>query len=263
MAVPCALVDGFSLHLNSGLDERMLLHWLGWTTMVVPDEDKEEEEREHGTGSGGGEQEPREPQTHETKTATGFTGFLASNPHTKPKKTKTILVPISAVGQKDGDVLNILKQNQAFGDADTIILLDKSCRNFFTQGRSLKEVREVLSTFASTAKYDASLGAVRAVTEGSGQGIKARIKLSDYFFSNDSDRIYSYNPTAKRYEDVDFGYTPRQFRALTVLHELAHALGLIPKDGRGADRTGKQSGINDATIDKQCGGGINNVPATN
>jgi RHS repeat-associated protein len=174
--------------------------------------------------------------------------------------------PISRIGVDPrsaggDDPLQTLKQGHAFGDADTVLLFDKQCRDFLTKGRSLNEVREILGKFGRTAAYDSKLEA-RAVTANSGQGSDARITLSAHFFSNDSSRMgYYYNSTAGRYEHMDYGLTPRQFRALTILHELAHALGIIPRDGRAFDPTGKQSEKNDDTINDKCGTGLGKLPS--
>jgi hypothetical protein len=156
--------------------------------------------------------------------------------------------------------LRLLKTRHAFVDADTVLLLDKSCQSFFTKGRSLEEVQKILSTLGKAVVYDADREA-RAVTSNSGQGANAKITLTPFFFSNDSSRVgYYFNPTEKRYEHREYGLTPRQFRALTILHELAHALGLIPKDRLSVDRTGTQSDQNDDTINEKCGIGLGNLP---
>lgn len=50
--------------------------------------------------------------------------------------------------------------------------------------------------------------------------------------------------------------TRRQNRALTILHEFAHALGIIPRDAPRVDPTGQQSFANTQTLYEKCGGAI-------
>ncbi len=48
-------------------------------------------------------------------------------------------------------------------------------------------------------------------------------------------------------------FTPRQFRALTILHEFAHALELLDRDDDAKDRTGTVSEENNRRIFEKCG----------
>ena len=186
-----------------------------------------------------------------------------------------ILILRGGVGSKEGhrhldhygdiaffifDPLQVLKLGHAFGDADTVLRLDKSCQAFFTKGRSLAEVQAILRTLGKTVAYEPDRE-IRAATDNSGQGANSKIIVTNFFFSDTSDRLgYYYNNTEKRYEHREYGLTPRQFRALTVLHELAHALDIIPKDRSSADKTGKRSDENDDTINDKCGLGLGNLP---
>jgi RHS repeat-associated protein len=168
-------------------------------------------------------------------------------------------------GGPDSDPTDLLKKEKAFGDADTVLLQDKKCRNFFTKGRSLDEVRDILRELRETTTID-NTPRYTGIAGTSGQGRAARITLYQPFFANDGttrqgvDAGYHWNPSSGRYEELFTGLTPRQYRALIVLHEFAHALGLIPQDRPSVDPTGKTSQANDALIDDKCGKGLNNLP---
>ena len=152
----------------------------------------------------------------------------------------------------------LLKKNLAFGDADTVLTLDKECREFFTQNLSLGEARSILGSLRDKSYYDSSLAAnTVAGTIGSGGGRNSTITIGPNFTSDT--RGFAYDPTAGRLMHLEYGLTPRQTRALTILHEFAHALGLIPSDAK--DPTGKLSEQNSDTINEKCGLGLQNLPA--
>lgn len=62
------------------------------------------------------------------------------------------------------------------------------------------------------------------------------------------------------YLETETNLTPRQYRALIILHGLAHALGIIPKDAPNADPTGEQSLKNNTTIFEKCGKQLDALP---
>lgn len=157
------------------------------------------------------------------------------------------------------------KINNAFGDAATVIAPIKGrknpCLDFFTQGRTLAEVTKIFSNFWSTVESDPSAKAI-AGTRNSGEGMGARGTLYAPFFADDDTTAagrsagYMWSPSRGRYEELFTSLTPRQFRALTILHEFAHALGLIPKDRDSR----QQSEKNDQTIYEKCGKGLDRLP---
>jgi hypothetical protein len=91
----------------------------------------------------------------------------------------------------------------------------------------------------------------------------ASLKLYPPFFADDGTTQagmlagYNWNPARNRYEELFTSLTPRQYRALTVLHEFAHALGLIPSDKDSKDQSQK----NDAKIFEKCGSILDALPA--
>ena len=158
--------------------------------------------------------------------------------------------------------LQHLMKGVAFGDADTVILTDKKCLDFFTKAGKLGDLRNLLRTLGENAQFDPNPTSIAGTT---GKGSAAIIKLRPPFFANDDSGYgqqagYSWNPTSNRYEELYTDLVPRQYRALTILHEFAHALNLIPDDSLRADPTGQQSQKNDAIIDEKCGKGLNRLP---
>jgi hypothetical protein len=85
--------------------------------------------------------------------------------------------------------------------------------------------------------------------------MNARLRLYAPFFADDDTTAdgkavgYAWSPARGRYEEVFTGLTPRQYRGLIILHEFAHALGVIPSDKDDP----KQSDKNDETIFDKCG----------
>jgi RHS repeat-associated protein len=144
---------------------------------------------------------------------------------------------------------------QAFSDASTSLSAwqrkYRSCRDFFTKGRSLEEVSKVFRHFRDTAVFNPKFPSI-AGTTNSGQGISATLELGPAFFS-DGPPVYQWSAVNKRNLEITTNLTPRQYRALTILHELAHALGLIPSDNIAVDPTGEQSEKNNQTIYAKCG----------
>jgi YD repeat-containing protein len=132
----------------------------------------------------------------------------------------------------------------------------KKCLDFFTQGISVDEALNILENFGATASYDYRLGESTARTANSGGKMAATVRLGDPFFADDNIGIkgtgLTWNPQYNVYVTMQ-NLTPRQNRSLTILHEFAHALGLLPHDGRDVDPTGKMSAQNDATIFEKCG----------
>jgi hypothetical protein len=123
-------------------------------------------------------------------------------------------------------------------------------------------VSKVFQNFWKTAESDPSAKAI-AGTSNSGKGMDARLTLYAPFFADDGTTEagmlagYNWSPSRNRYEELFTSLTPRQYRALTVLHELAHALGLIPSDKDSRDQSQK----NDAKIFEKCGSILDALPA--
>ena len=132
---------------------------------------------------------------------------------------------------------------------------------FFTNGRSIAEVAKIFKNFWDTAKSDSAAKAV-ASTSAPRQGMASRLTLYPPFFAQDGTTQagmiagYVLSPERNRYEEQFTGLTPRQYRALTVLHEFAHALGLIKDDNDGSD----QSHQNDKLILEKCGAILKALP---
>jgi len=162
---------------------------------------------------------------------------------------------------------NDRKINYAFGDASTAISRKKGqkkdlCTDFFTQGRTLEEVSAIFANFWKNAFHDPNLPAT-ASTANSGQGMGASVRFGNAFFADDdttpgTDLSWSFANNI--YLTNANQLSPRQNRALTVLHEFAHALGLLPSDNPTVDPSGKQSTANDATIYKNCGYILDRLP---
>jgi YD repeat-containing protein len=151
------------------------------------------------------------------------------------------------------------KINHAFGDAATAITPIKGkknpCLDFFTQGRTLAEVTKLFQNFWNTAESFPDSSKAVAGTLNSGKDMDARLNLYAPFFADDDITAagraagYIWSPARERYEELFTSLTPRQYRALTILHEFAHALGLIPSDKNSRDQSQK----NDDTIFEKCG----------
>lgn len=150
-----------------------------------------------------------------------------------------------------------LKINHAFGDAATAISQKRGkkkdpCKDFFTKGSSLPEVTKGFANFWQSATHDPRWGGI-AGTSNSGGGMAATLRLGTAFFLDEDDGTQGTGLTWSPVNDIYLtkltNLTPRQNRALTILHEFAHALGLIPSD---RDNPAK-SAANDATIYKECG----------
>ena len=151
----------------------------------------------------------------------------------------------------------------AFMDAINAFASDKNCQDFFTKGNATPEnIRNLLSTLRDNAQFEESNRALAGVDPSN----NSVIKIHPAFFINDGSRYgtqepYDWNPYRGRYEDLN-GLVPRQSRAGTILHELAHILGLIPDDSikaAGAN-AGMQSIKNDKTIAEKCGRGLRRLP---
>jgi hypothetical protein len=155
----------------------------------------------------------------------------------------------------------------AWSDANSVLQLDKKCRDFFRKGRTLEEALNVLQGFGESAAIDLTdRYTAIAGTTNSGQGSAARLTLYLPFFADGGGTRagaaagYHWSSTSNRYEELFTGLYPRQYRALTMLHEFAHALGIIPSDRATIDKSGTQSAANDALINEKCGKGLNNLP---
>ena len=154
----------------------------------------------------------------------------------------------------------------AFMDAINVFASDKNCQGFFTQGNAtpeqVKNIQNQLSTLRDNAQFDPNARGLASVNPSN----NTVIKIGSTFFINDGSRYgtqkpYDWNPYRGRYEDLN-GLVPRQSRAATILHELAHILGLIPDDSikaAGAN-SGLQSLKNDKTISEKCGKGLRRLP---
>jgi RHS repeat-associated protein len=164
---------------------------------------------------------------------------------------------------------NLLKVNHAFGDASSALAAtrgaSKACQDLFTKGRSLAEMTAIFQNFWNTATADPSSMAGIAGTTNSGQGMNARLRLYAPFFADDDSTAagkaagYAWSPARGRYEEVFTSLTPSQYRALVILHEFAHALGVIPSDKDDP----KQSQKNDETIFDKCGAILGALPDRN
>jgi hypothetical protein len=124
------------------------------------------------------------------------------------------------------------------------------CLEFFTKDRSPREVSKIFANFWSTAKYDPTLPHI-AGTTNSNKGMDARLQVGNAFFS-DGKPVYHWSAVNNRNLEITTNLTPRQYRALTILHEFAHALGLLRPDG-GKDLSGTQSEENNRIIYEKCG----------
>jgi len=161
---------------------------------------------------------------------------------------------------------NELKLSRAFGDASSALAAHqkrfRSCLEFFTQGRSIEEVSKIFQNFKKTATIEASSANPIAGTTNSGTGMDARVTLYAPFFADDGETEagmlagYKFEPVRGRYEELFTSLTPRQYRALTILHEFAHALGLIPSDKASKD----QSQANNDKIYEKCGAILDKLP---
>lgn len=139
----------------------------------------------------------------------------------------------------------------------------KKCLDFFTQGRSLDEVLDILTNFNATATYAPSIGKAMASTANSGGGMTATLKLGDAFFADDNSvpgTGLSWSHANNMYLNDATQLTPRQNRTLTILHELGHALGLLPSDNSKVDPKGEISAQNDAMIYEKCGAMLDSLP---
>jgi hypothetical protein len=163
--------------------------------------------------------------------------------------------------------VNNIKVNRAFGDASTAMAPTKEgknpCLEFFTKGRTLAEVSQLFRNFWNTVQSNPFSAPSIAGTVNSGQGMDARLKLYAPFFADDGTSEagmlagYNWNQERGRYEELFTDLTPRQFRALTILHEFAHALGLIPSDKDSKE----QSQRNTETVFNKCRGMLERLAA--
>ncbi|HLA12819.1 MAG TPA: hypothetical protein VJ023_19690 [Pyrinomonadaceae bacterium] len=110
---------------------------------------------------------------------------------------------------------------------------------------------KIFGNFWRTAIHDPEFVDI-AGTTNSGQGMAATLRLGNAFFS-EGPPVYHWSPVNNRNLETTTNLTPRQYRALTILHEFAHALGIIPRDGPAADPSGTQSERNNQTIYEKCG----------
>ena len=95
--------------------------------------------------------------------------------------------------------------------------------------------------------------------------MSARLKLYAPFFADDGStqagQMAGYHETPDgRWEELHTSLSPRQYRALVLLHEFAHALGLIPSDKNDKRVMDSQSQRNDATIYEKCGKFLASLP---
>lgn len=139
--------------------------------------------------------------------------------------------------------------NQSITDAGTALLRDKNCRDFFGLTRS--SVTDLTTRLLKNADTGQLAPNTVAITRG--EGMSARVFFGLSFFTNTE---YSHSLRA-------YGYGPdnaRQWRALTVLHEAAHVLGLrsILKDGGNPSQNRK----NDEKVFNKCKQGISSLPTT-
>ena len=133
----------------------------------------------------------------------------------------------------------ILK-NLAFADAKDALLADARCRRFL--GLSRQQVTGLVRALWRKAQY-ANLSSDAGTI---GEGKSATILLSRRFFSDTAYKAALRGPSAYGPDD------PMQWRALTVLHEIAHALNRIPSDKDSIS----QSLENDRRVYEECQQGI-------
>jgi YD repeat-containing protein len=166
---------------------------------------------------------------------------------------------------------NKMKMNHAFADAASAIAPNRRKNNpcfvFFTKGRSLEEVSRIFKNFWETAQINANAAFSIAGTRNSGQGMGARVTFYAPFFADTGETEsgmlagYNWSPERGRYEELFTGLTPRQYRALGVLHEFAHALGLILSDKDDKRTMNAQSQKNDQIIYEKCGAFLERLAA--
>ena len=152
--------------------------------------------------------------------------------------------------------------NRAFGDASTAIARpargSNPCRDFFMQGRTPEEVNAIFKNFWNSVTYDPRLSDP-ASTRNSNQGMAASVRVGPSFFIN-KEPVYDWSHVNNMYLEIETQLTPRQYRALIILHEFAHALGRIPRDGPAFDKTGQQSLKNTQTMFEKCRRQLEGLP---
>jgi uncharacterized protein RhaS with RHS repeats len=157
--------------------------------------------------------------------------------------------------------IQFLKKTHAFSDAADVLQRDRFCLRFFTSrsGSSKEVLLTILQALSNSAQFDPNRSDADAVTRDSGTRERATIILTGFFFSDDTQRIYTWDPSINRWVD-DYGLVARQHRAMTILHEFAHALGIIPRDGASAPNP-NQSELNNDMIYNNCYRGLSRLPS--
>jgi hypothetical protein len=139
--------------------------------------------------------------------------------------------------------------DQAFLDAGSAIGLDKDCAKFL--GLNSKRAKDnffknVLPSLMARSRRDNSIASL-AVTRGNGSSAYIGVRSGffiDGWFSSTSRNI---GPRE-----------PRQGRAHTILHEIAHALGRIPDDGHSPNGVSQEN--NQRVLDN-CAKGLAKLPS--
>jgi len=176
------------------------------------------------------------------------------------------LLPQNPVGGPSDAQMRTL--NQAFADAGSAIAPWKRgknpCLEFFTSGRSLEEISKILKNFWNTASV--APNDQHAILGTRGEGMDARVTAYAPFFAQNGETVagklagYDWSQVNQMYLERFTNLSPRQYRALGILHEFAHALGLIPHDGNDTRGVGSQSQKNDQTIYQKCGKFLDSLP---
>jgi hypothetical protein len=134
-----------------------------------------------------------------------------------------------------------LQLEQAFVDAGTVLATDEDCAKLFGLNKNTIRtfIRRTLNSLLSNSVI-ADIPYGMASTRGT--GASAVISLDPIFFIDGVHRVSKSSPT-----------DPRQGRAHTILHEIAHALSRIPNDAHDPAGLAVQ---NDLLIKEKCEKGL-------
>jgi YD repeat-containing protein len=130
----------------------------------------------------------------------------------------------------------------AFRDVAQVLQQDRDCAKFFG-ALNKQQIQRLVGTVERLQQNSQIKMRFGHVARTEGKGRSAVITLGQPFFGNAAFAVSKIVPT-----------DPRLGRAETILHEIAHAFGLIKKDGEGSPED--QADKNDVIIMKHCGKGI-------
>jgi hypothetical protein len=134
-----------------------------------------------------------------------------------------------------------LQIEQAFLDAGTALANDEDCAKLF--GLNKNTIRTFMrKTLNSLLSNSVVVDIPYGMASTRGKGASAVISLDPIFFIDGVHRVSKSSPT-----------DPRQGRAHTILHEIAHALGLIDDDAHDPAGLAVE---NDLLIKEKCGKGL-------